>query len=139
MTDLYNRIHRTCAEFAAMADRIAALDPGDHRHVMTAFDSHWARLELTFGDVESFRLADCSRRTRFLLDLIAAEERDSRAGRIHAATGIALLALFLRGIRYATREEADRMWQRIERLRDAVAYPFTTSAGTPLALTPTVN
>jgi hypothetical protein len=139
MADLYNRIHRTCAEFTAVADRIAALDPGDHRHVMTAFDSQWARLELIFGNVESFRLADRSRRTRFLLDLIAAEERDSRAGRIHAATGIALLALFLRGVKYATREESDRMWQRIERLRDAVAYPFMTGAGTPLALTPTFH
>lgn len=139
MADLYNRIHRTSAEFAAMADLIAALDPGDHRDVMTAFDSHWTRLELTFGDVESFRLTDRSRRTRFLLDLIAAEERDSRAGRIHAATGIALLTLFLRGVKYASREEVDRMWQQIERLRDAVAYPFTTVAGTPLALTTTVH
>jgi hypothetical protein len=137
--DLYNRIHRTCVEFAAAADRIAALDPSDRKDVMTAFDGHWTRFELTFGDTDSFRLADRLRRTGFLLDLIAAEERDRRAGRAYAVSGAVLLSLFLRGVKYATREEVDRMWQRIERLRDAMAYPFPNVAGTPLVLTSTVH
>ena len=134
MIDLYNRIHRTCAEFAEVADRIVALDPADRGTVMAAFDGHWTRFEMSFGEVESFRQADRSRRTRFLLDLVGAEEVERRAGRVLDASGAVLLTVFLRGVKYATREEVDRMRQRIETLRDPTGRPDLTAAGArPLA------
>lgn len=139
MVDLYNRIHRTSDEFSDVADGIAALDPDGRAKAMAGFDSHWTRFERAFGGLDSFRAADRGRRTRFLLDLIAAQERDRRADRPHAASGANLLTLLLRGVKYATRREVERMWERICVLRGPQAQVFTNAGVAGPGQSPTVH